>query len=85
MNYQTLAPPITKANAAECARRATVARERNRLTRKQEILASPDLHVRKEVEKQIQKNLKWMDSRIAEKRVSCVIKSLQLLGVAIES
>ena len=30
MNHQTLAPPITKDNAADYARRATIARERNR-------------------------------------------------------
>jgi hypothetical protein len=60
MNIERLAPPITKANAAEYARRATIARERNRAAKKAEILASPDLHARKEVEEQIQKVLKWM-------------------------
>jgi hypothetical protein len=61
MNYATLAPPITKENAAEYARRATIARERNRAARRDRILASPDDHARKEVEKQIQKVLRWME------------------------
>lgn len=60
MNHQTLAPPITKANAAEYARRATASRERNRAERKEQILASPDLHARKEVEREIYRILGWM-------------------------
>ena len=60
MNHQTLAPPITKANAADYARRATISRERNRAERKAQILASPDTHARKEVEREINRILAWM-------------------------
>jgi hypothetical protein len=75
MNYHTLAPPFTKANAAEYARRATISRERNRARRKQELLGSPDLHARKEIEKQIQKVLRWMEKAEDKKEYGrlCVV------------
>ncbi len=79
MNYQSLAPPITKANAAEYARRATIARERNRAARKEQILASPDHHARKEVEKQIQKVLKWMDKTEDKKEFARLCATLDRL------
>lgn len=75
MNFQTLAPPITKENAAEYARRATIAREKNRARRKAEFLAWPDVCARKEIEKQIRKVLRWMDGAEDKKEYArlCVV------------
>jgi hypothetical protein len=79
MNYETLAPPFTRENAAEMARRATIARERNRAARKAEILASPGLYAQKEVEKQIQKVLKWMDKTEDKKEFARLCATLDRL------
>jgi len=79
MNYATLAPPITKENAAEYARRATVARERNRAIRKQQILASPDVHARKEVEHEIYKILRWMKKTKSHKEYAGLARTLDSL------
>ncbi|HXC35045.1 MAG TPA: hypothetical protein VNV43_04170 [Candidatus Acidoferrales bacterium] len=79
MNYATLAPPITKENAAEYTRRATTARERNRAARKAAILASPDLHARKEVEREIYRTLDWMKKAKSREEHAALARTLDTL------
>jgi hypothetical protein len=65
MNYTTLAPRFTRENAAYFARRATISREANRAAkraaRNAEFLASPYTYARKEVEREINRVLTWME------------------------
>jgi hypothetical protein len=57
-----LAPPITKENAAEYARRATIARELNRAVRNgQHANLKPELSAQARAQVQVNKVLKWME------------------------
>ncbi len=53
-----LAPPFTRENAAENARKATISRENNRKNRS---LALHPSHATQRVAQQVEKILRWMD------------------------
>lgn len=56
-----LAPPFTRENAADNARKATISRERNRAARKAEFLASDDATPIKRAKVQVNRVLAWME------------------------
>ena len=74
-----LAPPFTASNAADNARKAVIAREKNRALKRERLLALNDDEARARIKGEIDKILGWMNKAREKSRYALYVSMLDKL------